>query len=191
MKIDNWINLVDTEDITSTPEFALTRGHLETAIEAVKWPIGSPDFRINPVKKGNGVKPIKTAFVQKLRDEQWRAEVDDFDVYKDFGGQSLPFVAEWETGNVSSSHRAVNRIALGNLEQRISGGVLVLPNADLYPYLTDRVGNLRELLPYLPLWEQWQNLPNFGYFGIVSVTFDGLDDSVPLIRKGTDGRALV
>jgi len=191
MKIDQWIDLVDTENLARTPQYALTRGHLETAIEAVKWPVDGPEFRINPTRKGNGVKPIKTAFIKKLLEYHWKAEVDEFDAYNDFAGKEPPFVAEWETGNISSSHRAVNRIALGNIENRIAGGVLVLPNASLYPYLTDRVGNLRELLPYLGLWEQWRNIPNFGYFGIVSVTFDELDETVPLIKKGTDGRALV
>jgi hypothetical protein len=81
-----------------------------------------------------------------------------------------PFVAEWETGNISSSHRAVNKMALGLLTGRISGGVLVLPARKLYRYLTDRIGNYEELRPYFPMWSA---LPVAdGYLGILAVEYD-------------------
>ena len=191
MRLAEWLTLVDTEHFEKTEEFELIRGNLEAAIAAVRWPVGSRDFCINPVKKGNGVKPIKEAFISVLEDEGWTPEFETFDAHLRLSSGSGAFVAEWETGNISSSHRAINRIALGNIEGRIRGGVLVVPTKKLYPYLTDRVGNAGELLPYHELWKKWNALTGFGYFGIISVEHDRLSDDVSLIAKGTDGRALV
>ena len=102
--------------------------------------------------------------------------------------EPLPFAVEWETGNVSSSHRAINRIGLGMKLGYLSGGVLVVPSASLAKYLTDRIGNSPELLPYHPLWEQW-TFQEFGYFGIVTVEHDAESRNVRKIPKGKDGRA--
>lgn len=100
-----------------------------------------------------------------------------------------PFVLEWETGNISSSHRALNKIALGLLRNILAGGVLILPTRFLYPYLTDRVGNYEELRPYFPV---WQNIPiEKGLLMLITIEHDSVDRSVPFISKGTDGRALI
>ena len=69
MRLAEWLTLVDTEHFEKTEEFELIRGNLEAAIAAVRWPVGSRDFCINPVKKGNGVKPIKEAFISVLEAE--------------------------------------------------------------------------------------------------------------------------
>lgn len=193
MRLDAWQHVVDPQDFQSTPEFRQVRSQVEDGIAAVVWPPGNDKFIINPTKKENGVKPIKEAFIEVLRKHGWEPEYETFDAHYVFEGRRapLPFAVEWETGNISSSHRAINRIGLGILEGRISGGVLVVPTGALYPYLTDRIGNLTELVRYIPLWEEWANVPNFGYFGVVSIEHDGVDPSVPLIRKGTDGRALI
>jgi hypothetical protein len=50
-----------------------------------------------------------------------------------------PVAVEWETGNISSSHRALNKMALGLLKGALAAGVLIVPSRDLYKYLTDRV----------------------------------------------------
>jgi hypothetical protein len=47
---------------------------------------------------------------------------------------------EWETGNVASCHRSINKICLGFHIGAIAGGILALSSNSLYPYLTDRVG---------------------------------------------------
>lgn len=114
-----------------------------------------------------------------------------FDAHFTFTDEdSLPFVVEWETGNVSSTHRAVNRIALGVLEERIAGGVVILPSGALAPFLTDRIGNYPEMQPYLPLWRRWAGtLAEKGYLGLVSIEHDAQSFDVPRIPKGTDGRA--
>lgn len=65
------------------------------------------------------------------------------------------FAVEWETGNISSSHRALNKMCLGLLNGMLSGGgALILPSRDFYQYLTDRIGNYLELKPYFPVWQQ-------------------------------------
>jgi hypothetical protein len=57
-------------------------------------------------------------------------------------------------------------------------------------YLTDRVGNFEELIPYFPIWTE-ATFHGGGLLGIYVVTADGYDPEVPRIRKGTDGRALI
>ena len=67
-------------------------------------------------------------------------------------------------------------------------GVLIVPTKALAQYLTDRIGNLYELLGYLRLWE---SIPvEKGYLGLFAVEHDQTSTSVPRILKGTDGRAL-
>jgi hypothetical protein len=80
-------------------------------------------------------------------------------------------------------------MALGLLQGHLAGGALILPTRDLYRYLTDRVGNYRELEPYFPLWAK---LPvRNGYLGVIAVEHDAVSLDVPRITKGTDGRALI
>jgi hypothetical protein len=58
--------LVDTDSFTKIPVWEQIERELRQAIAAVMWPSGSQSFTIYPEKKGNGVKPIKQAFVAKL-----------------------------------------------------------------------------------------------------------------------------
>lgn len=69
------------------------------------------------------------------------------------------------------------------------GGVLVLPTRKLYPYLTDRIGNYEELLPYFPVWRKIA--VDRGLMVVIAIEHDALDPEVPIIGKGTDGRALI
>lgn len=103
----------------------------------------------------------------------------------DFG----PFAMEWETGNISSSHRSLNKMALGIIQGTLAGGALVVPSRKLYTYLTDRVGNVRELEPYYPLWNHV--LTCDGLLLVLVIEHDDESHSVPRIQKGTDGRALL
>jgi len=96
------------------------------------------------------------------------------------------FAVEWETGNISSSHRAMNKMALGILKGILIGGLLVLPTRELYQYLTDRIGNFRELAPYFPLWRSLKCKE--GYLGVLAVEHDFASTDVPRIPKGTNGR---
>ena len=155
------------------------------------WPPGSGKFLIYPESgkkrgEGNGVVPIKKNCIQLLKDKGWVPEQDDIDMAK-----ALPdgrhFTLEWETGNISSSHRAVNKMVRGMLEGRYAGGVLVLPTRNLAQYLTDRIGNYEELQGYFKM---WASVPvKDGVLAVMRIEHDGTSMKVPRIPKGTDGRA--
>lgn len=198
MKIVHEEILISAGEFEATEEWSNIRTEIREAVSSVVWPEGSDTFIINPVKKGNGVKPIKDGCMIVLREKfGWKTEEFIFlrDVERPGKVDALrststkPFVFEWETGNISSSHRTLNKIALGLLRETISGGVLVLPTRNIYPYLTDRIGNYEELRPYF---QTWKSMPiTGGLMMIIAIEHDGIDSSVPLIKKGTDGRALV
>ncbi|MFI5616161.1 hypothetical protein [Streptomyces sp. NPDC051567] len=212
MKITEWKTLVDQGGYSDSPAFQKVNADIHASVGEVVWPPGSDRFTIFPEfgKKrgeGNGVVPIKKNFAEALSQHGWELEKraprssseeqklikgshpGAFDGHLSFpGGTPLPFAVEWETGNISSSHRAINRIGLGMKLGYLSGGALVVPSASLAKYLTDRIGNAPELLPYHPLWEQW-NFQKFGYLGIVTVEHDSESRDVPRIPKGKDGRA--
>lgn len=208
VKIVEWVDLVDTGGYKRTEAFSRVADDIKAGVKATVWPPGTDRFVIYPESgkrrgEGNGVVPIKWGFMAELESRGWKSEVTAwrrkgtgsvpgaFDAHLDFEDGSLPFVVEWETGNISSSHRAINRIGLGILDQRIAGGVVVLPSAKLAPFLTDRIGNFPELVPYIPLWREWRDLRPVGYLGLVVVEQDGESWLVPRIPKGRDGRALL
>lgn len=185
----------------ASKEWRATRAMLHGAIKRVSWPPGRKGFTIYPESgkksgQGNGVKPIKNELMQELRENGWKLEEPlnvatlkrpgklDAVLYTSYG----PFAVEYETGNISSSHRALNKMALGLLKGVLAGGILIVPSRQLYKYLTDRVGNIAELEPYLEL---WRSVPcNEGVLEVVVVEHDAESTKVPKIPKGTDGRAL-
>jgi len=205
------VRLIKWETIVDKPHAAFERVRerifedIRRAIEMVVWPPGASTFTIHAQSgkkrgEGNGVKPIKDAFVAVLEVRGWIPEKDypkvdpalrppgPFDAFFTLPS-ILPFVAEWETGNVSSSHRAVNKIMMGMMnDECITGGVLVLPTRRMAKYLTDRVGNFEEIEPYFRL---WKGAATAGYLAVVAVEHDAESEEVPRISKGTDGRALI
>lgn len=206
MKLLKKETLIEEGDFKDSEVWARISSHLEEAIEAIEWPEESDNFIIPPGDNRNGVGPIKEAFVTTLQDKGWKKEARlDIAVHKrpgpidvvykldeeeeHFLKESSHFAVEWETGNISSSHRAINKMIVGLLEGQLKGGVLVLPSGDLYPHVTDRVGNYPELTPYFPVWEAVEL--DEGILEIFVVEQDGLDEDVPEIDKRTDGRALV
>jgi hypothetical protein len=66
------------------------------------------------------------------------------------------FALEWETGNVSSSHRSLNKLVLGIQRGLLVGGALIVPTKHMYRYLTDRVGNYEELAPFFDFYGRSQ-----------------------------------
>lgn len=174
------------------------RGDIERAIQAITWPQGADGFYLDPgSRKGNGVKPIKEACIAYLRECDWHPErrlrprgvagTGPLDLVR--ATERGLFGLEWETGNISSSHRAINKLCLGILDGELVGGALIVPSDALYPYLTDRVGNYRELQPYLSLWTQLPFVE--GVLMLIIIEHDGLRSGVPHLPKGTDGRALI
>ena len=203
MRLIKWETIVDKPNAAFEKVRDRLFKDIKKAIQAVVWPPGASTFTIRPESgkgrgEGNGVKPIKEAFVALLEERGWIPEQDypkvnpalrppgPFDAFFVLPGV-VPFVAEWETGNVSSSHRALNKIVMGMHDECISGGVLVLPTRKIAKYLTDRVGNFEEIEPYFRFWEK---AASTGYLAVIAVEHDAESDKVPRIRKGTDGRAL-
>jgi len=178
-----------------------TRRQIHKAIRSVDWPPGSGSFTIYPESgkkrgEGNGVKPIKEGMMKELVSMGWKLEQPlDIATVKRPGKLDAvletsfgPVALEWETGNISSSHRALNKMALGLLHGILACGILVVPSGKLYPYLTDRIGNFPELEPYLDL---WRSVPcESGILEIVVMEHDAISKRVRRIPKGTSGRAL-
>jgi hypothetical protein len=166
-------------------------------IREVCWPPGADSFILCDEEQGNGVKPIKLDFVEHLRSKGWLIErrmqlashmrpgkVDA--VLPLLDGRH--FAVEWETGNISSSHRALNKMAVGLLDGCLAGGALILPSRQMYRYLTDRVGNYDEIEPYFPMWRALP-LPPTAVLDVYVVEHDDVLRDVLPIPKGTDGRA--
>jgi len=194
MKIIHNEHLVSNGAFPDSIDFDVIRIELEEAIKTVTW-YKKSSFVINPIRKGNGVVPIKQNFIAKLESYKWKSEVrmslakgmnpGPIDAVKEteFG----KFAVEWETGNISSSHRALNKIAVGIIQKEIIGGILILPVKQFAQYLTDRIGNYEEIAPYFPMYRKLQI--EDGFIGIIAIQHDGESDHAPIIPKGKDGNA--
>lgn len=157
---------------------------------------GHDIFILNNTEKNcNGVVPVKERCYQILENEYgWYREKPlsyfhdnaqkggPIDVYKEFcqGGNVLYAGLEFETGNISSAHRSMNKLCIGIVKGEIAIAFLMMPIKAMSFYLTDRVSNYEELEPYFLLLD---NTP-FVVFG-----FDAEEYStdVPLLPKGKDG----
>jgi hypothetical protein len=200
VKIAQVVTLISIGDYAASAHWRDTRTCLHAAIQAVDWPPGSGAFTIYPESgkkrgEGNGVGPIKKRLISRLRDEGWTIEGRAKNAF----GQQLgsydavlislqgAVVAEWETGNVSSSHRSINKMAMLLADGLIVAGTLVVPTKRLAQYLTDRIGNFEELTGYWPFWSRYPC--EQGILEVVGVEHDTESLSVPRIPKGTDGRS--
>ena len=129
MKIVREETLLSCGQYAASAEWKTTRENLYKAIREVDWPRGAGTFTIYPESgkargKGNGVTPIKLGLMEELHRQGWKLEEPldiatlkkpgklDAVLYTDYG----PVALEWETGNISSSHRALNKMALGLLK---------------------------------------------------------------------------
>ncbi len=197
MKIVREISLISVGSFEESMDWSIIRTEIREAISLIVHPPDTSYFTINPSKHGNGVKPIKEACTIALRDRfGWNLETSinyatrspgKVDATKALDGYL--FALEWETGNISSSHRAVNKMVLGLLRGVFLGTALVLPSRKLYPYLTDRIGNYEELEPYFDVWRAVSIKD--GFLAVFVIEHDQIDSNVPKISKGTDGRALI
>lgn len=169
----------------------------------------------------NGVNYLKSRFLDHMHGaEQWQTEggVDlgrdrvqppiklypSLESYRepitsDFGGFDFLTTApsgtkvaiEWETGNISSSHRSMNKLAIALGNGIVQVGVLIVPSRDLYQHLTDRIGNIGELSGYLSMWESLKASVTKGLLAVTVVEHDALTDDTdfPYLPTGNDGRA--
>jgi hypothetical protein len=197
MKIVQEISLISIGSFEESSDWSIVRDEIREAISLIVHPSGTTNFTINPARHGNGVKPIKEACMIALKNRfGWKLETSINYATRSPGKVDATkaldnhlFALEWETGNISSSHRAVNKMVLGLLRGVFLGAVLVLPSRRLYPYLTDRVGNYEELEPYFDVWRAVRLEGEF--LAIFVIEHDQVDSNVPTLTKGTDGRALV
>lgn len=170
-------------------------------MKALEWPRGSGGFVLHdqPGKKrgeGSGVKPIKDGFMVCLQRNGWLVphkmniatakRPGPIDAAYPVGTRH--FALEWETGNISSSHRSMNKMILGLLKGVLVGGALILPTREMYKYLTDRVGNYAELEPYFDVWRAIEITE--GLLLVIAIEHDSVSKDVPRFPKGTNGRAL-
>ncbi len=202
MKIVHIETLIQKGEFADSREWGKISGQALAAVKSVDWPLGSGLFTIYPESgkksgQGNGVKPIKNLAITNLVEKGWLSEYC-WPVGKRVkpGKMDAAFIAnsgivafEWETGNISSSHRSMNKMALGLLTGATIAGLLVVPSRKLYPFLTDRIGNYDELESYLPLWRA--TICKQGILEIIVIEHDAESLNVPRIPKGTDGRASI
>lgn len=199
MKIKSINTLVNINNTVEREEIRNVLTKVEALIKVIDNPRGTGKFALNGKFKSNGVKPIKDSFLKDLKMEGWiledRLDVGvtaskpgPIDATLKLGQKSIAL--EWETGNISSSHRAINKMVSGLIRGSLICGILVLPSREMYQYLTDRVGNFRELEPYFPVWQYANYDINEGCVVIYEIEHDNISMEVPSIEKGTDGRAL-
>jgi hypothetical protein len=212
MKIVEALDIVRAGSFPESKMWERAMDDVEVAIEIADWPFGSGSFSLNPEptidKRGrrdrhpNGVVPIKTPMIQHLESRGWETETlpplpvgfqgqdvlttGDLDALLLDQDRYVGF--EWETGNVSSTHRAINKLLDGITRGTLNGGILVLAMRATQRYLTDRVGNFEEVAPYFEFWKRYPVAD--GVLRVYGVGHDKLDSSVPHIPKGKDGRAL-
>jgi len=194
MKLETKKILIESGEFVKTNTYRSLFNNIVDGILTVTW-ADNQYFIINPVYRGNGVVPIKSNFIAHLIRNGWQAEepmplvngmrMGKIDaVYKsDYGNIAV----EWETGNISSSHRALNKMALGIIQNHLIAGFLILPMRSLSKFLTDRVGNYEEISPYFPLYNHVQIRE--GALGVFGVTYDKTSENVIRIPKGQDGNA--
>lgn len=176
--------------LAPSPEWATIRDAVLQAIALVDWPPGSGKFTINPTRHGNGVGPIQRRAAKLLDQNGWKAQYPwpiadrtqpgrmDAAYFSSHGLVAF----EWETGNIASCHRSINKICLGFHIGAIAGGILALSSNRLYPFLTDRVGNIGEIERYFPLWSATPC--DQGVLEIIVVEHDATSSKAPLIRRG-------
>ena len=208
MQIVRTVDIISAGRFPSSSLWRRATGEIATAIAATDWPHGAGSFSLNPTplirasgkpdKNSNGVVPIKLPMIAHLESCGWKTEAmppqqpgqlltkRDLDALLVDNGVYVAF--EWETGNVSSSHRAISKLLDAVCRGVVAGGVLVVPMRDTGRYLTERIGNFEELEPYFEFWGRYP-VPD-GALRVYGIGYDKLDASVPHIPKASDGRAL-
>ena len=127
----------------------------------------------------------------EITDKAFNEGVGDLDFWFQTDGEFATAV-EWETGNISSSHRSLNKLCLALMGGLIDAGVLIVPSVMLYPHLTNRIGNIRELQPYFYFWNRFGTLVERGLLAVVEVEHDGLWstlDQREFVPIGPDGNS--
>lgn len=195
MQIVEVVDVISKGNIASSSYWQRACEDVEEAILVTDWPHGSGKFSLNPGsrKHENGVGPMKVPCLLKLMDLGWKLEqlpkvlagvaMGNLDALLDTDEGLIGF--EWETGNISSSHRAINKIFHAMLKGGLLGGILAVPAQSMRQYLTDRIGNITELREYFPVWNAI--CVEEGMFRIYVVQHDELSEDVPIMGKLAGG----
>ena len=143
MKTNKIHLLFEQGEFANSDKFSELILDVRSAITAVHNPPGSGSFLLNNTEKHcNGVTPIQESCLAYLEDHGWLLEyglplattkrpgrVDAVYLLED----GKHFAVEWETGNISSSHRALNKLCIGMLDGILAGGMLIVPSRSMYP----------------------------------------------------------
>lgn len=68
MRIVQEVSLISVGSFEESSDWSIIMTEIRDAISLIVHPPGTPSFTINPIKHGNGVKPIKEACMIALRD---------------------------------------------------------------------------------------------------------------------------
>ena len=149
----------------------------------------------NAAKNCNGVVPIKENCYIRLEDNYlWFREKPltylhseqkkggPIDVYKEFtqDAERLRVGLEFETGNISSAHRSINKLKVGLMRDELDLAIVIMPVKHLSFYLTDRVSNYEELAPYFILLEDTP-------FIVMGFDAEEYSKEAAVLAKGKDG----
>lgn len=196
------MKIVETHDILSVGLFSKSEEwhigcrQVKDAINAVDWPHGSGSFTIHPQggkKRGNGnrVDPFKKPCIEYLKKSGWLTEKPPLlkkGVMSPGNLDAALYICKagyigfkWGIGNITLSHRAINKMLLIIQTGDMLGGVLVVPSDNLKTFLAEHIGNIEELRPYISL---WRSIPiKEGGFRIEVVEYDAT--SLDVSRIGT------
>lgn len=166
------------------------------SISSAVWPRTANMFTVNNSEKNiNGVVPLKeNCYVMLEEKYNWfrekpldvlkleKAKGGPIDVYKEFGDgtRTLRAGLEFETGNISSAHRSMQKLMLGLNRKELDLAMILMPVHELAYYLTDRCANYEELEPYF---ENAKGKP----FIFIGFNAEAYSPDVEVIPKGRDG----
>lgn len=188
MKIVHVETLISNGAFPKSTEWKRIRRGLHQSVAAVDWPPGSGTFTIFPQSRkkpgeGNAVKPIKRDCIARLEKLGWIECALDAIFYSKAG----PVVLEWKTGDISMNHQALNQMAMGLMKGHLIGASLVVPSHSLCEWLTDRICDYTDLIPYFDLWRS-ATCRN-GVLEVIVVEQDAESFFVPRIPKRTGGKS--
>ena len=164
MKISKkYITKVAQRGLKTNPLYAKAYNEVVRSASKIVWPKRSKQLIVNNSQKNNnGVTPLKDPFYKNLEEKyNWYREkslkvlkekkkggpIDAYKVFKS-ADKELKVGLEFETGNISSTHRSMNKLLLGLDEKELDLAIIIFPVKDLAFCLTDRVANYEELEPY-------------------------------------------
>ena len=205
MKVVESIPVFERGAFPKSLEWQKAKDQVHEAVKCVDWPHGAGTFTIYPERAtdkkglgGNGVLPIKEPCITKLEEFGWEVETlpeiidgvlgtGDLDAVITTSAGKIAF--EWETGNISSAHRAINKLLMGLKFGGIIGAILVVPSNRLKVWLTERIGNIGELRPYFRLWDDAKLQNDEGVLQIIVCEHDAESTGVPRIPKQFGGNS--